>query len=156
MGRDSGTRDTDGRCLDLLYAGGRGPGRREWVTGEKEGIGTPTLCERGTRGSDKMEAYRIRGIAMNDDRPEDLAARLAKVESELARVKFERDMYKKSIYDSLRGSEFDVPMTEAEMEELMNAPQGESISSIIEEFEKRALATHEHRSLPHLKFAERR
>ena len=54
---------------------------------------------------------------MNDDRPDDLAARLAQVESELARVKF------------------DVPMTEAEMVELMNAPQGESIISIIEEFE---------------------
>ena len=56
---------------------------------------------------------------------------MAKLEAELARVKFERDMYKKSIYDS----EFDVPMTEAEMVELMNAPQGESIISIIEEFE---------------------
>jgi len=51
-------------------------------------------------------------------------------------VKFERDMYKKSIYDSLRGSEFDMPMTEAEMVDLMNAPQGESIISVIEEFEK--------------------
>ena len=29
------------------------------------------------------------------------------------------------------------PMTEAEMEELMNAPQGESILSIIEEFEEK-------------------
>ena len=60
---------------------------------------------------------------------------MAKGESELARVKSERDMYKKSVYDSMRGSEFDVPMTEAEMVELMNAPQGESIISIIEEFE---------------------
>ena len=73
---------------------------------------------------------------MNNDQPEDLAARLAKVEAELARVKFERYMYKKSIYDSLRGSEFDMPMTEAEMVDLMNAPQGESIISVIEEFEK--------------------
>jgi len=73
---------------------------------------------------------------MNNDQPEDLAARLAKVEAELARANFERDMYKKSIYDSLRGSEFDMPMTEAEMVDLMNAPQGESIISVIEEFEK--------------------
>ena len=101
----------------------------------KGGIGTPAFCEHGKRGSDKVNLNRIGGTAMNDDRPEDLAARLAKVESELARVKFERDMYKKSIYDSMRGSEFDVPMTEAEMVELMNAPQGESIISIIEEFE---------------------
>ena len=72
---------------------------------------------------------------MNDDRPEDLAARLAKVESELARVKFERDMYKKSIYDSLRGSEFDVPLTPEEQDELMNAPQGEPLRSILEHYE---------------------
>lgn len=39
-----------------------------------------------------MNPNRIVGIAMNDDRPEDLAARLAKVESELARVKSARDM----------------------------------------------------------------
>ena len=77
---------------------------------------------------------------MSDDESENLPARVAKLEAELARVKFERDLYKKSIYDSLRGSEFDVPMTEAEMEDLMNAPQGESILSIIEEFEKRAFA----------------
>ena len=78
---------------------------------------------------------------MNNDQPEDLAARLAKVEAELARANFERDMYKKSIYDSLRGSEFDMPMTEAEMVDLMNAPQGESIISVIEEFEKQAFAS---------------
>ncbi len=74
---------------------------------------------------------------MNDDRPEDLAARLAEVESELARVKFERDMYKKSIYDSMRGSEYDVPLTPEEQDELMNAPQGESLRSILEEFESK-------------------
>ena len=78
---------------------------------------------------------------MNGSPPDDVMARLAELEAELTRVKFERDLYKKSIYDSMRGSEFDVPLTEAEMEELMNAPEGESILSIIEEFEKRAIVS---------------
>ena len=76
---------------------------------------------------------------MNGSPPDDVMARLAELEAELTRVKFERDLYKKSIYDSMRGSEFDVPLTEAEMDELMNAPEGESILSVIEEFEQRAI-----------------
>ncbi len=74
---------------------------------------------------------------MNVSPPDDVLARLAELEAELTRVKFERDLYKRSIYGSLRGSEFDVPLTLEEQEELMNAPQGESLLSVIEEYESK-------------------
>ena len=73
---------------------------------------------------------------MNADQPKDPLARIAELETELARVKYERDMYKSSIYDMMRGSEIDVALTEAEAEQLMNEPQGESLMSILEELEK--------------------
>ncbi len=74
---------------------------------------------------------------MNGSPPDEVLARLAELEAELTRVKFERDLYKKSIYDSMRGSEFDVSLTLEEQDELMNAPQGESLLSIIEEHESK-------------------
>ena len=71
------------------------------------------------------------------DQPKDPLARIAELEWELARVKYERDMYKTSVYDMMRGSEFDVPLTEAEIDDMMNAPRGESLKSILEEYELR-------------------
>lgn len=68
--------------------------------------------------------------------PDELRARIEQLEQELARVKTERDMFKKTVYDDLRETIPYTPMTMEEARELMSAPQGERITDIIAEYEK--------------------
>ena len=70
----------------------------------------------------------------NTPKPTD-AERIAALEAELKRVKFERDMYKDTVYDAIRGSEFDRPMTEEEVHEMLHAPRGEGLEEMIAEYE---------------------
>ena len=63
------------------------------------------------------------------------AERIAALEAELFRVKRERDMYKATIYDAFRGSEFDRPLTEAEIEDMLHGPRGEGLEELLSELE---------------------
>ena len=74
---------------------------------------------------------------MNEPTPEDLLARIKELEAQNARLKFERDMYKGPAYERFFQLEPYVPLTAAEAEALMNEPPGESIESILEEYEAR-------------------
>jgi hypothetical protein len=62
----------------------------------------------------------------------DSLARIAELEAELTRVKWERDLYKS---EASRHGECKM-MTPEEEQELMSAPQGESILDIIAEYER--------------------
>jgi len=74
---------------------------------------------------------------MNADQPKDPLARIAELEAELARVKYERDMYKGPAYELfLQQNPFE-PFTAEDAERLMNEPQGESLISILEDYEHR-------------------
>ena len=68
--------------------------------------------------------------------PEQLKARIAELERELARVQTERDLFKQTLYAELMASDPYVPMTLEEARELMSAQQGERIEDIVSEFEK--------------------
>ena len=68
--------------------------------------------------------------------PEQLMARIAELERELARVQTERDLFKQTLYAELMASDPYVPMTLEEARELMSAQQGERIEEIVSEFEK--------------------
>ena len=67
--------------------------------------------------------------------PEQLMARIAELERELARVQTERDLFKHTLYPELMVSDLYTPMTLEEARELMSAPQGERIEDIVCEFE---------------------
>ena len=68
--------------------------------------------------------------------PEQLKARIAELERELARVQTERDLYKQTVYTEMMASIPYVPITLEEARELMSAPQGERLADIVCEFEK--------------------
>ncbi|MBL8864177.1 MAG: hypothetical protein KF873_00940 [Gemmataceae bacterium] len=70
------------------------------------------------------------------DTPEELRARIEQLERELARVKTERDLYKKTVYAEMMASIPYTPMTLEEAREMMAAPQGERLTDIIAEYEK--------------------
>jgi CHASE3 domain sensor protein len=72
----------------------------------------------------------------NNPTPDELQARIRQLEDELARVKTERDLYKKSVYEEMMASIPYTPMTLEEARELMSAPQGERLTDIIAEYEK--------------------
>jgi len=59
------------------------------------------------------------------------------LEAENARLKLERDLYKSSVNALVREHDPYVPLTAKEQEDLMNAPEGESIQSILEEYERK-------------------
>lgn len=67
--------------------------------------------------------------------PESDADRIARLEAELARVKYERDMYKEFVYDRMRKEVPYEPITEEEALEMVNSPPGESLADILKEFE---------------------
>ena len=72
--------------------------------------------------------------------PEQLKARIAELERELARVQTERDLFKHTLYPDLMVSDLYTPMTLEEARELMSAPQGERIEDIVSELEKELAA----------------
>lgn len=73
------------------------------------------------------------------DRPESDAERIARLEAELAKVTFERNMYKEFVDDRIkRESENPRPIiSDEELDAMMNAPPGDSMSDILKEFRKR-------------------
>ncbi len=75
---------------------------------------------------------------MNPNNPtlDELQARIRQLESELARVKTERDLYRQSAYAEMMASIPYTPMTLDEARELMAAPQGERLTDIVAEYEK--------------------
>ncbi|MGK2908504.1 MAG: hypothetical protein ACSLE1_01670 [Sphingobium sp.] len=67
----------------------------------------------------------------------DEAGRIAELEAELARVKRERDMLQSTVSYLVRNEELDRPMTPEELDELMNAPRGAPIRSVLAEYQAR-------------------
>ncbi len=72
----------------------------------------------------------------NNPTPDELKSRIRQLESELAHVKTERDLYKQSAHAEMMASIPYTPMTLEEARELIAAPQGERLSDIVAEYEK--------------------
>jgi hypothetical protein len=65
----------------------------------------------------------------------DAAARIAELESQLARARRELEIYRADAAHSIRDNDDWKPMTPEEEAELMTAPQGDSLRSIIADYE---------------------
>jgi hypothetical protein len=66
----------------------------------------------------------------------DAEARITELEWQLARAKRELEIYRADAANSLRDSDDWKPLTPEEEANLMSAPQGHSLRSIIAEFEQ--------------------
>jgi hypothetical protein len=69
--------------------------------------------------------------------PPDPADRLAELEAELARVKFERDLYKSAIAHTYDIADAYRSLTPEELDDMLHGPRGQPLKEIIAEFEQR-------------------
>lgn len=68
--------------------------------------------------------------------PVDPEERIRQLETELARVRTERDFHKQTVYDLLRDDDFDRPLTPEEIEEMLHGPRSAPLLDLVAEFEQ--------------------
>ena len=75
-------------------------------------------------------------MATDAPNPVDPEERIRQLEAELARVRTERDMHKRTVYDLLRDDDFDRPMTPEEIDDMLHGPKSPPLLDLVAEFEQ--------------------